>query len=58
MMRICGLLQRNNRDHLDPFDLGYDDAMKGDYENPFDKSSDEDAYYRYDLGFETGMNAK
>lgn len=52
------ILDIRNRDHLDPFDLGYDDAMKGDYENPFDKFSDEDAYYRYELGFESGMNAK
>lgn len=50
--------ESNTNDHLDPFDLGYDDAMKRVYENPFDKSLDEDAYYRYELGFETGMNAK
>jgi predicted O-methyltransferase YrrM len=67
MIRICGMRQRivikmnyefDTTDHLDAFDLGFDDAVKGNYQNPFDEALDVNAFEYYELGFEAGMNAK
>lgn len=45
-----------SNDHLDAFDLGYNDGLEGNYKNPFDELSS--MCDKYDLGFDTGRAAK
>ena len=40
--------------HLDPYDLGFHDATRGSYFNPFEDDIDFD---KYELGFDDGMSA-
>lgn len=40
--------------HLNPYDLGFHDATRGSYFNPFE---DDDDFDKYELGFDDGMSA-
>jgi len=44
----------NLTDHLNPYELGFHDAIRGDYFNPFEDDLDFD---QYELGFDDGMSA-